>query len=159
MTLPYKGKKRTDYKQRLGLLKSRKLRLVVRKSLNNILLQIIKYEDDGDKILVSAHSTILKKYGWKFHKGNIPAAYLTGLVLGNEAKKKEINDAILDLGLNRSIKGSVQYAALKGVLDSGIEIKHGKDIFPKEDRLNGKSINEEVNKNFQEVKGKIGGEK
>ena len=37
--VPYKRKKegKTDYKQRILLLKSRKLRLVIRKSLNNIL--------------------------------------------------------------------------------------------------------------------------
>ena len=154
-----KSKSRTDYKQRLGLLKSRKLRLVVRKALNNISLQVVKYEPNGDKILVSAHSVVLKKHGWTFHRGNIPSAYLTGLLCGKLAKGKGVEEAILDLGLARSIKGSVQYAAVKGAVDAGIKINCDKEILPKEDKLNGKSISEDVHKKFLEVKDKILGEK
>ena len=58
----YKRKKngKTDYKKRLKLLKSRKPRLVIRKSLTQITAQVIQYQDEGDKVLVSAHSSELK---------------------------------------------------------------------------------------------------
>ena len=157
--LSYKRKIRTDYRKRLSLLKSNKLRLVVRKALNNVLLQIVKYEANGDKILVTAHSTILKKYGWNYHKGNLPSAYLTGIICGKLAKKKDIHEVILDIGLARSIKGSVQYAAVKGVIDSGLKINCSEDVFPKEDKLSGKTISDDVHKKFLEIKGKILGEK
>ena len=68
-------------------------------------------------------------------------------------------EAVLDIGLNVSTKGSRIYAALKGVVDSGINIPHSPEIFPSEDRLAGKHIQnikpEELQKNFEEVKGKV----
>ncbi|MAG52938.1 MAG: 50S ribosomal protein L18 [Nanoarchaeota archaeon] len=159
--LPYKRKRKgkTDYKQRLGLLKSGKLRLVVRKSSKNILLQIVKYEPNGDKVLISVHSNSLKKYGWNLNKGNVPTAYLSGLLCGKLAKNKDVSEAILDIGLNRSRKGSVQYSAVKGVIDSGLNISCSKDILPNEEGFNGKVISEEVHKTFLDVKNKIVGEK
>ena len=71
---------------------------------------------------------------------NLSASYLTGLLFGLGAKKKKITNLILDIGLSSSIKGSVYYAALKGVLDSGIEVPHDKKILPNEDRVKGKHI-------------------
>lgn len=143
--LQFKRKRqgKTDYKKRLALLKSRKLRFVVRKSLKNILIQIVKYEPDGDKILVSAHSNQLKKFGWKSHKGNKQSAYLTGLLAGVKAKKQNINEAILDLGLTPSIKNSVCYAAVKGAIDAGLKIPSSKEILP---NITSKEIDEIKNK-------------
>ena len=129
---------KTDYKQRLRLLKSRKPRLVVRKSLRNIQLQLIDYVAKGDKILVSSHSNQLKKFGWKRNYGNSSSAYITGLILGLKAKSKNIKEAVLDLGLNRSVKGSVLYAALKGATENGLNVPHSEDILPKEKFLEGK---------------------
>ncbi|MCD4666372.1 50S ribosomal protein L18 [archaeon] len=159
-TLKYRrrNQNKTDYNQRLRLLKSGKIRLVVRRSLNNFILQIVKYEEKGDKILTGVSSKELKKLGWKFSTKNIPAAYLTGLLLAKKSKEKEV---IADFGLHRLIKGASLYAALKGVVDGGINIPHSDDIFPKEDRLKGehikkyKSDKEGIVKNFEEVKEKI----
>ena len=39
-----------------------------------------------------------------------------------------------------SIKGSLQYAALKGVLDGGVEVPHSKDVLLDEKRLMGEHI-------------------
>ena len=144
--LKFKRKRqgKTDYKKRLALLKSGKLRFVVRKSLKNILIQIVKYEPDGDKILVSAHSNQLKKFGYKAHTGNKQSAYLTGLLAGVKAKKQNINEAILDLGLTPSIKNSVCYAAVKGAIDSGLNIPASKEILP-----------EVTSKEIDEIKNKI----
>ena len=150
---------KTDYKRRLLILKSDKMRFVVRKSLNNILIQLVKYEPDGDKIVVSTHSSALKKYGWDLHRGNIPAAYLTGLLCGKLAKEKEIKEAVTDIGLSKSTKGSVQYAAVKGAIDFGLKIPCSEEVIPIKDKLNGKSIGDNVNKKFEEVKIKIIGGK
>ena len=140
-TLQFRRKKegKTNYKKRLTLLMSGKNRLVIRKALNNLTLQIIEYSPDGDLVLFSSNSKELIKYGWKAHRGNVPAAYLTGLLLGQKAKDK-IKDCIIDIGLYPSKKGARIYAALKGVIDSGIKIKCAEKVFPKEERIFGKHI-------------------
>jgi large subunit ribosomal protein L18 len=148
--------KKTNYKKRLALIKSGKTRLVIRKSLNNISVQFINYKPEGDYTIISTVSAELKKLGWN-KTGNVPAAYLTGLLAGKKAKEKKIEEAILDLGLQISTKGSRIYAALKGVLDAGVKIPHSKDILPSEDRIKGKHISEEIVKKFEDVKKKIEG--
>lgn len=131
---------KTNYKNRLAILKSQKKRLVVRKSLNNILLQIIRFEEKGDKVEVCAHSNEIKKLGWKFHTGNIPCAYLTGYLLAAKAKKAGIKDAVLDIGMNTSTKSSRIYAALKGAVDGGLNVPHSEDILPDCKKLSGEHI-------------------
>ena len=155
--LPHKRrrKKKTDYKLRLSLLKSGKHRLVVRKSNNFIIGQVIKYEKDGDKTVVSAHSKMLKKLGWKNSCKNLPAAYLTGLILGRKAKENKINDAVLDLGLQTSTKGNKLYALLKGAIDGGLNVNCSKDVIPSNERIMGKHISENVVKDFESLKNKI----
>ncbi len=149
--VPFKRKRegKTDYKKRLKLLVSEIPRLVVRKSSKNITVQIVTFEPKGDKILVSAHSNELKKFGWKLHRRNLPAAYLTGLLCGVKAKQKGINNTILDSGLYISIKGSLIYSALKGVIDSGLKVPCSEDSFPKNDRIIGTHI-----ANYLDVKSK-----
>jgi hypothetical protein len=51
-----------------------------------------------------------------------------------------VSEAILDIGLNPPVKGSRIYAALKGVLDAGLDIPHSEDVIPNDDRLSGKHI-------------------
>jgi len=155
--MPFKRrrKQKTNYKKRLALIKSGKIRLVIRRSLHNIKIQFIEYDVKGDKTLVTTFSTELKKLGWT-RTGNIPGAYLTGLLAGKKAKENKIEEAILDLGLQTSTKGSRIYAALKGVLDSGINVPHSEEILPSEDRTKGAHISEEIVKQFEDVKSKIG---
>ena len=88
---------KTNYKKRLALVKSGKPRLVVRKTNNRIIVQVITYERPGDKVITSATSVQLKKYGWAGNK-NIPSAYLTGLLCGMRAKEAKVQSAILDIG-------------------------------------------------------------
>lgn len=133
---------RTDYRQRLRLLKSGEPRLVIRKSQRNTICQIITYDKNGDKVLVSADSKELKKYGWKGHTGNIPAAYLTGYLCGLRAKKSKTGKAVLDLGLYNSVKGSRLYAAMKGAVEAGINVPHSEEIVPTKSRLEGKHISD-----------------
>ncbi len=143
-----KTKGKTDYKKRLSLLKSRKPRLVIRKSSKNIQLQLVEYANNGDRIQISSHSNQLKKLGWGHHNGNISSAYLTGLILGLKAKSKNVKEAVLDIGLNRSVRGSVLYAALKGAVESGLNIAHSKEVLPKEEIIESKD-------GFKEMKEKI----
>ena len=141
-TIPLKRKKLglTDYKSRLNLILSKKPRLVVRRSLNKLTAQLIIYDKKGDKILFSFDTKKLKEFGWKFHTGNLPSAYLLGYLVGFEAKKIKLAEVVLDIGLNESINGSSIYALLKGALDSGLKIQHDNQILPSEDRIKGKHI-------------------
>ena len=131
---------KTNYKKRLKLLQTDKPRLVIRPFLKNIIAQVVEYHPKGDKIVVSAYSRELDEFGWKFNKGNIPAAYLTGLLSGQKAKDKGIKQVVLDIGLASPIKGSRIFACLKGVIDAGVEVPFSEDILPKEDRIKGSHI-------------------
>ncbi|ABR56979.1 50S ribosomal protein L18 [Methanococcus aeolicus] len=133
---------KTNFRLRLKLLLSRTPRLVARKSLNNIVAQIVEYDEVGDKIVVSAHSKEIVKLGYKGHCGNVPAAYLTGLLLGKKALKEGNEEAILDLGLNSATKGAAVLAILKGAVDAGMDIPHSEEILPGEDRINGSHVKE-----------------
>jgi len=135
--LKRKKQGKTDYGQRLRLISSGKTRLVVRKTNKNILLQFTNYSPEGDLVVVSANTNELKDYGWNGAKRNSYCAYLVGLLAGFKAVKKDVKSAVLDLGLNKSIKGNILYAALKGVLDSGIIIPHSKEVLPKDERIKG----------------------
>jgi large subunit ribosomal protein L18 len=176
---------RTDYRQRLRLLKSRKPRLVVRASVNSITCQIISHDPKGDRTIVIATSLELRKHGWKGHTGNLPAAYLTGFLCGQKAKKHNVKEAILDTGLHTSVKGSRIYASLKGAIDSGLDIPHSAEALPPDERIKGAHISgyaealkkekpqeyerrfsaylksslkpEELAKHFEEIKSKLAG--
>lgn len=147
----------TDYRKRLKLLISGKPRLVIRKSLNNIIAQIVEYSPEGDKIIASANSTELKKYGWNFNRGNLPAAYLTGLLVGKKAKEAGINEAILDAGCYFPTRGSRIYSAMKGA-KLYINVPSSEEVLPSEERIKGKHIKhiaEDISKEFEKVKSRI----
>lgn len=134
---------KTDYKARKALLLSGKPRLVARGSLKNMIIQIVIAKPSGDEVTVSAHSRELaKKYGWKAPRGNLPAAYLTGLLCGLKAKAKGVKEAILDMGLRSPSKGARGFAVLKGILDAGVNVPHSEEKFPEEKRIRGEHIAE-----------------
>ena len=55
----------TNYYKRIKLLKSRKPRLVVRKTIKHIIAQLVIAKPQGDITLVSAHSKeLVNKFGW-----------------------------------------------------------------------------------------------
>lgn len=153
---------KTDYRRRKQMLISRKPRLVVRKSSRYINLQLILPAKEGDMTLVSANTAELKKYGYTGSAGNIPSAYLAGLLLGYRAKREGHDRAILDIGLYEATKGGSIFAALKGAIDSGMDIPHNPEIFPDEERIKGKHIDEyrkmNISEQFESVKQKIQGE-
>lgn len=141
-TLDYRRKRegKTDYKSRIKLLSSKKLRVIVRRASNNILVQVVKYDNKGDHVLASAHTRELLKYGWKGHRGNLSSAYLVGLLCGLKAKKQGLVSGILDLGLSRTVSKSSFFAVAKGLKDSGFDLPVGKEVIPDEDRIKGKHI-------------------
>lgn len=133
---------KTNYGARLKLIGLDKHRLVVRVTGNHTLAQIVDVQIEGDQTLVSAHSQELKNMGWLASGKNTSAAYLTGYLCGKKALKEGITEAVLDMGLATSTKGSRVYAALKGALDAGLEIPHNDVILPSEDRITGKHISQ-----------------
>lgn len=140
--LPYKRKRlsKTNYKKRLGLVKSEIPRLVVRRSNKKISTQVIEFHLTGDKTLVSATSMDLEKYGFPKPGKNLPSSYLTGYLIGKLAMQKKVKKCVLDIGLNVSTKGNKFYAVLQGALDAGLTIPAGKEIMPDPKRIRGEHI-------------------
>lgn len=73
---------KTDYHVRYKLILSKKPRVVVRKSNANMTIQLVMAEQKGDKTLLTVNSKALKDFGYTLSTGNLPAAYLTGLLFG-----------------------------------------------------------------------------
>ena len=146
---------KTDYKSRLALLKSEKPRLVVRKSNRYITAQIVSTDVAQDKIIITVTSKDLLSKGWpKELSGSlksIPAAYLTGFLLGKLAKGK-VKEAILDIGLNRNVHKSRMYAALKGALDAGLNVPHNEAALSSIEEI---KSNEKVSQAFDKVEKEI----
>jgi large subunit ribosomal protein L18 len=130
----------TDYRKRLKLVKSGLERLVVRRTNRRIIAMLIKSKAGGDETLVSATSDVLSKFEWKASFKSIPAAYLTGFLLGKKALEKGVEKAIVDFGVHRSVKGSRLYAVVKGVLDAGVEVPADEEMLVPEERLYGEHI-------------------
>lgn len=141
-TVPFRRKRegRTYYRKRIKLLLSNKFRFVIRKSSKNFKLSIIEYAPKGDKILFTIDSNKLSKLGWKGDNGNLPSAYLTGVLAGKKALEIGVNEAILDIGFNNSTKGSRLYAALAGAIDAGLIIPVNQGTLPSKDRISGSHI-------------------
>ena len=128
---------RTDYHQRLRLLKSGKPRLVARKSTRHVRAQLVLTSPEGDRTVASAHSTDLREYGWEAPTGNLPAAYLTGLLAGARAVAGELDEAVLDIGLNTATPGNKVFAVQEGAIDAGLEIPHNEAVFADWQRTRG----------------------
>lgn len=143
---------RTDYKKRLALLKSREVRVVVRKSNKNTLVQFIQYQPDGDIVLASASTQQLESLGWKAATGNLPAAYLAGFIA---AQKAGVSYAIADFGMQHPEFGGRLFAAIQGVIDAGIDVPVSDDALPSEDRLSGAHIDESIAAQIEAVKKKV----
>ena len=145
---------KTDYKSRLNLLKSGLPRLVIRKTNKFVTGQIIESEIAQDRVIVSSSSRDLLKKGWpEKNKGSlksIPAAYLTGLMLGT--KYGGGNKLILDIGLHRNRKKSKIYAFLKGASEAGLTINYSEEILPTEKDL---LKNEKIGMLIKELKEKL----
>ncbi|MDS0475512.1 50S ribosomal protein L18 [Natrinema sp. 1APR25-10V2] len=133
---------RTDYHQRLRLLKSGKPRLVARKSNKHTTAQLITPGPQGDETLASAHSSDLEEYGWDAPTSNISAAYLTGLLAGQRAVDAGLEEAVLDIGLNTATPGNKVFAVQEGAIDAGLEIPHNDSVLADWSRTRGEHIAE-----------------
>ncbi|MCO8243368.1 MULTISPECIES: 50S ribosomal protein L18 [unclassified Haladaptatus] len=133
---------RTDYHQRLRLLKSGKPRLVARKSNQHVRAQLVTMGPDGDNTVASAYSGDLAEYGWEAPTGNIPSAYLTGYLLGKRALDTDYDEAVLDIGLNTATPGSKAFAVQEGAIDAGLDIPHNESVMADWSRNRGEHIAE-----------------
>ena len=140
--LPFRRRRegRTNYNKRKKLVVSGKPRFVIRPTNKHLAAQVIRAGPEGDFVLATAHSSELKEFGWKAPCGNMPAAYLTGLLAGRRAKASGVSEAILDIGLYSRGPGSRMFAAAKGALDAGLSIPHEDKVLPKQERVEGKHV-------------------
>lgn len=150
---------RTNYHVRYKLILSKKPRVVVRKSNASTTLQLVLAEQMGDKTLLTVNSRELKDFGYTFSKGNLPAAYLTGLLFGKKMLALGMSEGIADIGLHASTKGNRVYAAIKGVIDAGVAVPAGSEIFPDDSRISGEHIKKytgaDIVAQFEQVREKI----
>jgi large subunit ribosomal protein L18 len=159
-SVPFRRRRegKTDYHARLKLLFSKKPRMVVRQSNKGITIQLVVFDKAGDRTFAAARSDELLRFGYEGHCGNTPAAYLTGLLFGMRAKDAGFAEAIFDLGLASSSRGSKVYAAVKGVIDTGFEVPCSYEMFPEDSRIRGEVIAGHLEKyanlpdNFERVK-------
>jgi large subunit ribosomal protein L18 len=133
---------RTNYHQRLRLLKSGKPRLVARKSNNHTRAQLVVTGEHGDETIANAASGDLEAFGWEAPTGNLPAAYLTGYLAGKRAVGAGLEEAVLDIGLNTATPGNKVFAVQEGAIDAGLEIPHNEDVFADWQRTRGDHIAE-----------------
>jgi ribosomal protein L18 len=157
---------KTDYYARKRLIvqdkdkyDSKKYRLVVRRTNQRIIVQVIYSTIEGDKTLVSADSYELRRFNIHAGLTNYAAAYATGLLtarrllslknIGMDAiyegqtkidgelysvqdhlKDRRPFKAFLDVGLTRTTTGNRVFGALKGACDGGLYIPHNEKRFP-----------------------------
>jgi len=152
---------KTDYLNRLRLLKSGSARIVFRRTNKYFISQYITSRQAQDKIEMGVNSKQLLKYGWpKESSGSlksIPAAYLTGYLIGEQINKKKAETPIIDFGMLRVLQKTKVHAFLKGLVDAGIKIKCKEKDFPDEERIKGKQLKNKID--VEGIKNKIGEEK
>ena len=150
---------RTDYLNRLKLLKSERPRLVFRKTNSAIISQYVTSDDAQDKIVFGLTSKKLLSFGWpekmKGSLKSIPASYLTGYLTGKKIQKDKLEAPIVDFGMYRTLHKTKLFAFLKGIIDSGVEVSCPEDAFPEEERIEGKSLKEDFSSEFNKIKSKI----
>ena len=150
----------TDYHRRLKLLRGKKTRAVVRVSNTRVTCQMVNWSAGGDIVLSTVTgSDLSKKYSWpdNYSQKSVPACYLVGYALAKDALSKGCSNAVLDIGLAGSASGGRVFAALKGMIDAGVEIPHNTDILPDEGRINGEHISDEISAAVDKTKTKIEG--
>jgi len=132
---------KTNYYKRYRMILSGHPRFIVRKTLKYIIVQVARATPRGDEIIAAAHSReLVKKYGWKAGTGNLPAAYLTGLLAAARALKKGVTYAVPDIGLHDPRPGAKVFAAIKAANDMGLKVPVGEKVIPPEERIRGEHI-------------------
>jgi large subunit ribosomal protein L18 len=150
----------TDYRRRLRLLRSEQPRAVVRVSNTRTSCQLVTWAVEGDKVALNVTGNdLVKKFSWpdKMSKKSVPASYLVGYALGKAAIAAGHEDAVLDIGLAASTPGSRVFAALRGMVEAGLNVPHSEEILPDDDRINGAHIDEAVANAIETTKASIEG--
>jgi large subunit ribosomal protein L18 len=142
-TLKRIRKDKTNYRKRSAILIGRHMFVTVKISDQNVAAQVLRPTLTGDVVIASAHSRELAKHGWKGAFNNLPACYLTGLLLGKKALQKEINSAVLYIGKNHFT--SRVAACMKGIVDAGVKMPVSEESLPDEERISGHHIAEYSN--------------
>ena len=143
---------KTDYHRRLRLLRSGVPRAVVRVSNTQVICQLVSYNPSGDTVLQSVNGkSLTDSYSWPedASRKSVPACYVAGYALGKKAISSGNPEAVLDIGLAASSSGSRVFAALKGMIDAGLEIPHGTTVLPSEERLSGKHIDDSLSSSVE----------
>ena len=148
---------KTNYTKRRRMLEGKKPRIVIRKTGRYIMIQYIESRIAQDFVKFSTDSKKLLDFGWPKQKEgslkSLPAAYLTGMLFAKiaEGKKLDGKEAIIDMGLVKSTKGSRIYSAAKGMIDAGFKTPCSEQVFPAENRIK----NENSKEFFDKVKQSI----
>jgi len=145
---------KTNYKKRGTMLMGKREFITVNITNENTQVQILKPEMTGDKVVASAHSRYLLEKGWKGSRKSIPAAYLTGYIAGKKALGKGSKGAILYTGTKKYTQRMA--AALKGVIDAGLEVPADSETFPPSERISGQHLT--VKNDISQIKSTIDNE-
>lgn len=148
---------RTDFRKRLHILQSRTTRVVVRRSARTVTVQFVDFSPAGDLVKAAATSRDLTAHGWDASPVATPAAYLTGFLAGRRAKKAGVTRAVLDLGRHVPTPGGRIFAALKGVLDAGVQVPHDKEVLPAPNRIQGEHLQDAPLAKFKNTLAKLQG--
>ncbi len=137
---------RTDYRRRLRMLRGGAPRAVVRVSNTQVTCQLVEFGMGGDSIVASVNGKTLVKHGWPAgaSRKSVPACYIAGYALAKSAIAAGHDSAILDIGLASSSPGGRVFAALRGMVDAGLDVPHGADVLPDDDRINGTHIDDSI---------------
>lgn len=121
-------------------------RAIVRVSNTQVVCQLAQFNPEGDMIVASVSGSNLAAYGWPAGAStkSVPACYIAGYALGKSALSAGLESAILDIGLAASSPGNRIFAALKGMVDAGLDVPHSENVLPSDDRINGAHIDESL---------------
>jgi large subunit ribosomal protein L18 len=148
--------RKTDYSKRINLLKSGSPRIVFRKTNRYLIAQYIISKEAKDMIKNGLTTKILLNYGWpekaRGSLKSVTAAYLLGILMSKKISDKK-NNPIIDIGMIRNVHKSKLYAFIKGLIDSGINLKYNEGIFPDENRIRGEHLKNKIP--FEQIKSKI----
>ena len=115
---------------------------------------------EGDKVALNVTGNdLVKKFSWpdNMSKKSVPASYLVGYALGKAALAAGHEDAVLDIGLAASTPGGRVFAALRGMVEAGLNVPHSEEILPDDDRVNGAHIDDSIASAVETTKSSIEG--
>ena len=134
---------KTNYRKRAAVIIGRHSFATVKVTDQNVSAQVIKATPTGDLVIASAHSHELAKHGWKGATNNLPACYLTGLLLGKKALEKGTGKAVLYIGKEHFTTRVA--ACAKGIADAGVNMPISEESAPAEERISGQHIADYAN--------------